>query len=194
MLLVGGAVAFLVAFAITSALVSWDLWPGSADAGLRWDLALLNGTMGLLGTAAVLAAARLAFATWPHITLRLLILPVAGIGIAIAQELVLHEWAEVHVGQYDFDNMLPTAVLSWTTILVAAGCLAVLVAPSCAALVPMLGLTAAVGYVCWIALANAPGLADGIEADSWPLAILIGLAAVYAVGCVVVGFQKLRRG
>ena len=57
-------------------------------------------------------------------------------------------------------------------IAVAAGRAAV--PPACAALL----LAAGILVVGW---SNVPGLADGIEAESWPLAIAVALAAVYAV-------------
>jgi hypothetical protein len=42
-----------------------------------------------------------------------------------------------------------------------------------------------------IGLSNVPGIADGsVRADSWPLAIVIGLSAVYAFGCLVIGIRR----
>ena len=34
--------------------------------------------------------------------------------------------------------------------------------------------------VVWIVLGNLPGLADGIEPGSWPLAICLGISGLYA--------------
>lgn len=192
-LLLGATVAFLVAFAITSAIGSRGLL-GSTDAGLRWDLAVLNGTMGLLGLAAVVGAARVAFGAWPNLMGWPLVVAAMGISVAIAQELALHQWVEAHVGQYDFDNVLPTALLSWTTLLVTAVAFAALVAPSRAVQVPFSALLVATSVACWITAMNTRGLADGIAADSWPLAVLIGVSALFAVGCLVIGAWRLRRG
>lgn len=164
------------------------------DISLRWDLAFLNGTMGTLGLVAVLAVGRLVFGSSPRVRPWHLLIPIIGFAISIAQELILHEWVEVHIGQYDFDHVAPTAVLSWTTILVAVSVFAGLVAPRGSALPPRLSLLAAASIVLLITVMNAPGLADGIEPESWTLAILIGLSAIYAIGCVGVAALQTRRG
>ena len=193
-LVIGWGLAFLAAFWIATTLMSRDLLPGSIDTNLRWDLAFLNATMGVLGLVTVVSVARVVFGYWPRVRAWHLVVPVVGFAISIAEELVLHEWAEVHIGQYEFDHVAPTAVLSWTTILVAVSVFAALVAPRARELPPMLGVWAASSVVLLITLMNAPGLGDGIELESWTLAILIGLSAVYAIGCVGVAFWHTRRG
>lgn len=193
-LLIGWILAFLAAFGIASTLVSRDLLPGSIDTNLRWDLAFLNATMGVLGLVTVLGVARVVFGCWPSAKAWHVAVAIVGFVISISEELVLHEWAEVHIGQYEFDYVAPTAVLSWTTILVAVTAFATLVAPRGAALPPTLGLWAAGAFVGVVTLMNVPGLRDGIEPESWTLAILIGLSAVYALGCISLGVRRVRRG
>lgn len=192
-LALGAILAFLLPFGITSTLL-FLVWPGSVDASLRWDLALLNGTMGVLGIAAVLVTARLAFRTWLRVMPWQVLVVVGGIAIAIAEELVLHEWAEVHIGQYAFDYVAPTAFLSWVTVLVAVSGFATLAAPRRAAVAPLLTASIAAALVWLIMLLNAPGIVDGIEPESWGLAILIGLAALYALTVVALGIRRVARG
>ena len=52
----------------------------------------------------------------------------------------------------------------------------------------------AAALVLLIVIANMPGLGDGIEPESWPLAILIDLCGLYAVGAVVIGAWSRARG
>lgn len=40
---------------------------------------------------------------------------------------------------------------------------------------------------------NAPGLGDGIEPETWTLAMLIGLSAMYAIGCGGVALWQATR-
>lgn len=192
-LAVGLVGAFLLAFWLATTSRAAGLLPGSADAELRWDLAFLNGTMGLFGLAAVLASARLAFGWWAPVRPLALAVAVTGIALAIVQELVLHEWAQVHIGQYEFDHVFPTALLSWATIGVAVTAFAAMVAPRGAVLPPSLGLWMAAGWVWLVTLSNVPGALDGIEPESWMLAIFIGLAAAFAGVCAVVCGRRLVR-
>lgn len=187
------AIAFTAAFGIASTLLSRDLLPGSSDTSLRWDLAVLNATMGLLGLVTVLGVARAVFGHWPRVKAWHVVIPIVGFVISISQELVLHEWAQVHIGQYEFDHVAPTAVLSWTTIIVAVSAFASVIAPPGASLPPIVGLWAASGGVILITLMNAPGLRDGIEPESWALAILIGASAVYAIVTIAVVARVVRR-
>lgn len=191
-LLTGLVLAFLVAFWLATTLLSAGLLPGSTDAGLRWDLAFLNATMGITGLAAVMAVARAVFGSWPRVSALALMVALVGIGLAIAQELALHEWARVHVGQYEFDHVFPTALLSWATIGVAVTAFAALVAPRAAVLPPSIGLWLAAGWVWLVTLSNVPGALDGIEPESWLLAILIGMSAVYAAACLVASARSRR--
>lgn len=189
-LLVGAVVAFLGAFGVLSALASWGLVAADADATLRWDLALLLGVMGGLGVGAVLMAGRLAFGAWPKPTFRQLLVPAVGVAVAIAVELALHAWATAHIGMYEFDHVMPTAILSFVTILVGLGAFAVLIAPPGAALIPLLGSWVAAGAIVLIAVSNVPGVTDGVEPESWPLAILIGVAMLYAIAVVVIAIRR----
>lgn len=192
-LAIGLVIAFLVSFWLATTLLSARLLPGSVDAELRWDLAFLNGTMGLFGLAAVLVAARLAFGRWTAVGSLALGVAGAGLTLSIVQELVLHEWAQVHIGQYEFDHVFPTALLSWATIGVAVSAFATLIAPRRASLAPSLGLWLAAAFIWLVTVSNIPGTLDGIEPESWALAVLIGLAAVYAAACVAVSVLRLRR-
>jgi hypothetical protein len=190
-LVIGSVSAFFGAFGLAAILRSVNAWPETLDSTVRWDLAALYGLMALLGLVAVLASVRLAFGSWPRFNGRQLVLPIVGTVIAIAQELALHEWARIRIGGYEFDVFMPTAVLAWASLAVAVGTFAAHIAPRRAVFVPLLGTSAMAGSVLIITLMNVPGLVDGIHAESWPLAILIGVSAIYAVGCVAISTRKV---
>jgi hypothetical protein len=157
---------------------------------LRLDLALVllvNGAVSLvgvwlLGRALLRRALRRPGAG--------LVVPVIGIGLAIAVELALHAWAEARFGYYDSELVWWTGGLSPTLILTALAVFGVLVAPPAAVAPPLLGLGLAAAGVLFIFVSNVPGLRDGIDPGSLPLASLVGISAVYAVAAAVIGARR----
>lgn len=193
-LIVGWVLAFLVAFGTAGTAQSRDFWPSTAEASLRLDLALLLTLMGLLGLGASSAATRVVFGRWPSVRLPQLVVPCAGIALAIGVELTLHEWARVHIGQYEFDHMGITAITSRILVGCAVAAFAVALSPPGAGFPPLLSVVGAAAIIALVLVSNAPGLRDGIEPESWPLAILIGLSAAYVVGAVVIAVRRMVAG
>lgn len=157
---------------------------------VRWDLAVLLGINGLLSMAATFVIGRRIFGSGVAARSADLVVPVIGIVLAIVVELTLHEWARVHIGHYDWDFVGWTAGLSFMVVLCSLATFGVLVAPRGAVAPPLMGVGLAATLVCLIVVSNVPGLGDGINPESWPLAVGVGLSAMYAIGCVVVGVRR----
>lgn len=187
--LVALIVSFFAAFLIGTTAVRFGS-AGPQGLEFRLDLALFLVLMGAFGMLGALVMARLVFGRWLPVTAVQLVLPVIGVGLAVAVELMLHEWAQVHIGQYDWDYVGWTGGLSFLVVLSAVATFGVLVAPRGAVLPPLLGLGLAALMVGFVFIANVPGLGDGIEPESWPLAIGIGLSAAYVIGSVAVGVHR----
>lgn len=184
--LIGLIAAFLLSFVVATlpGMVGWD-------AGVRLDLAAWLVLFGVLGMASVLAAARTAFGAWPQVRPADVALAVLGLGIAAAEEILLHEWAEATALYYDWDFIGPTAGLSFALVLVAIAVFGIRVAPQGAAGPPRLAAAfAGVGTVA-IVLSNLPDLVDGIGRGG-AVAVAIGLAGLYAAGAVLLALTSRR--
>jgi len=187
--LVGLVVAVFAAFGVAISVVSRAVFPDAVSAGLRLDLAGFVLLIGAFGMGAVLAAGRVAFGRWLEARPRHLILPAAGIALAIGIELALHEWARMSIGYYDSDFIGWSAGLSFAVVLVAVTWFGVLVAPPGASAPPRIGLGLSALLVILVVLSNVPGLGDGIGPNSLPLAILVGSSAIYAIGAVITSLR-----
>jgi hypothetical protein len=162
--------------------------------GLRTELAVLLGLYGILAASGALAAARLVFRRWPAVGARDAIVPLIGLALAMAVELGLHAWTTSRFTYYDWDMVGWTALLSFMLVALAVATLAVLVAPRGSALPPLVAQVAGAMLVGLIVLSNVGGITDGVEPESWPLAILVGLSAVYAAVVVVIGARRVSTG
>ena len=181
--LAGLVVAFLASGGIAVTLLSRGLLPNVAD-GLRLDLALFLLLFGLLGMVGVLVAARLAFGRWLEVRTGQLVFPLVGVGLAIGEELALHEWAEASIGHYDWDFIGWTAALSFGLVVLAVASLGLAIAPASARLGPATGIRLAAVLVLFAVLTNVPNLVDGIGPSSWPLVLLVGMSGLYALVAV----------
>ena len=181
--------AFFAAFGVAISVVSRAVFPDAVSSGLRLDLAGFLLLIGAFGSGAVLIAGRAAFGRSLEARPRHLILPAAGIALAIGIELALHEWATLSIGYYDSDHIGWTAGLSFAVVLIAVAWFGVLVAPPGAGAPPRIGLGLSAMLVVLIVLSNVPGLGDGIGPTSWPLAILVGSSATYAIGAVITSLR-----
>jgi len=180
--LAGLVVALLVAFGVVAALQQWDLVGGAGvQPALRFDLALLLAVFGGLGMAAVVGTARLAFGRWAEVKALDVLLPVAGIAIAIAEELALHGWAQASIGFYDTDFVGATALFSLLVVLIAMAGFGIRVAPRGMAHPAVTAGACAAVLIAAIVASNLPSLRDGIGPHSWPLVITMGLSVAYVV-------------
>lgn len=186
-------VSFFLAFAVLAGTGTIGLRVPDVG-GLRTELAVLLGLFGIFAAAGALAAARLVFGRWPSVGARDAILPLIGLVLAAAVELGLHAWAAARWGSYDWDMVGWTAPLSFMLVALAVATLAVLVAPRGGAMPPLLAQVATAMLVGLIVLSNVGGITDGVEPESWPLAILVGLSAAYGVVAVVIGVKRASAG
>jgi hypothetical protein len=187
------ASSFLVAFAIIAGAGTLGI-SGPEVGRLRLDLAALLALFGILAAGGVLAAARLAFGGWPRVHGMATVAPLMGVALAMTVELSLHEWTDARFSYYDWDMVGWTALLSVLLVTLAVATFAVLIAPRSAALLPMLGQVAAATVVGIIVLSNVAGITDGVEPESWTLAVLVGLSAAYAIAAVAVGARRISSG
>jgi hypothetical protein len=161
---------------------------------LRTDLGILLALFALLACGGVLVAARVAFGRWLPVRARDVVVPMVGIGLAIAIELSLHAWVQARYASYDWQMIGLTAGMSFTLIGVAVATLASRIAPRESALPPLLAQGVGATLLVVIVASNVGGLADGIEPASWPLAILLGLGGGYAVLGVGMGIRRVWAG
>jgi hypothetical protein len=185
--------SFFMAFAVLAGTGTIGLRVPDVG-GLRTELAVLLGLFGIFAAGGALAAARLVFGRWPVVVGRHTVVPLVGLALAMAVELGLHAWAAARWGSYDWDMVGWTALLSFMLVALAVATLAVHVAPRGGELPPLLAQVVGAVLVGLIVLSNVGGIMDGIEAESWPLAILVGLSAAYAAVAVVVGVRRVSAG
>jgi hypothetical protein len=184
--LIGLIPAFLLSFVVATlpARFGWD-------AAVRLDLALWLVLFGVLGMAAAVIAARMAFGAWPAVRSTDVGLAAGGLLIAAIEEILLHEWAEASMGYYDAEFIGPTAGLSFALVPVAIGVFGFRIAPVGLSALPRL-LTAFTGIaVLAIVLSNLPDLLDGIGRGG-AVAVAIGVAGLYAVGAVALALARSR--
>lgn len=186
-------VAFLAAFAVIAGAGTVGVRPSEVG-GLRTDLGLLLALLALLACGGALVAARVAFGRWLPVRARDAVVPLAGIGLAIAIELSLHAWVQARYASYSWQMIGLTAGMSFTLVGLAVATLASRIAPRGSTVPPLLAQVVGGTLVVVIVVSNVGGLADGIDPASWPLAILVGLGGAYAVMAVGLGLRRVWVG
>jgi hypothetical protein len=166
---------------VAAAFVSLPVATGFGDLLRVPDTFAFTVIWGCLAIVSVLGAGRIAFGEWLRVNVTALSVAAVGIGLAVGVDITLHEWALARFGYYDPDQVWWSAGLFAVLIGLATATIGVLVAPSGYAWWPAAFALAGAAGVLFVVLSNVPGLRDGIEAESWPLAIWIGLAGVYAM-------------
>jgi hypothetical protein len=170
--------------------------PLVAAVQLVWDaphlaqMAAWSPAWGILAVLGVLLAARMALGTWLRPSA--VAIGIAGVGICLSAvvNVVLQQWELLRFGITEPELVGPTAGLFAVLVGVAVAGFAAFAAPRrligwplAAVVLGFLGVVVIVG-------SNVPGLGDGIGADSWPLAIWVGLSGLYAL--VVTGLVVRR--
>jgi hypothetical protein len=118
---------------------------------------------------------------------------VLGIGAALAAmvQVALVAWSESRFALFDPDLVGLTAQLYTVVGGVGVAAFSTLSAPRDAALPPMIALLMATLLTLIIVVANVPGLADGIEPESIPLAVTLGATLLYALAVSALGGMSL---
>lgn len=157
------------------------------------DTAAFISAWGCLAIVAVLGAGRIAFGRWLPVNVAALFVAALGIGLAVGVDTMLREWATARFGYYDPDQVWWSAGLFAVLIGLATATFGVLAAPRGYARWPAAFALAGAAGVLFIVLSNVPGLRDGIEAESWPVAIWIGLGGAYALAAGALSVVRAKR-
>ena len=156
------------------------------------EMAEWSVVWGVLALVGVLVGGRLAFGRWLQVSVIALV--IAGIGIALSAivHVVLQQWAVARFGYYDAEFVWWTAGLFAVLIGLATSAFGVFVAPRGAANWPLAFVLLGGALATFIVLGNLPGLSDGIEPESWPLAIWLGISGLYAAAVTLASAMKAR--
>jgi hypothetical protein len=152
----------------------WDA-PHLAQMG-AWSV--IWGVLSLIG---LLVAARLVFGAW--LRPRPLAVAIAGVGIGLSAVLnvVLQRWETIRFGITEPELVGLTAGLFAVLIGLSVAAFGAFLVPRRLIGWPLAMVVLGFAGVAIIVLSNIPGLQDGIGADSWPLAICVGLSGAYAI-------------
>ena len=152
----------------------WDA-PHLAQMG-AWSV--IWGVLSLIG---LLVAARLVFGAW--LRPRPLAVAIAGVGIGLSAVLnvVLQRWETIRFGITEPELVGLTAGLFAVLIGLSVAAFGAFLVPRRLIGWPLAMVALGFAGVAIIVLSNIPGLQDGIGADSWPLAICVGLSGAYAI-------------
>jgi hypothetical protein len=178
---------------VAAAFVSLPVATGFAGLLRVPDTAAFTVTWACLAIVAVLVAGRIAFGQWLPVNFAALSVAVIGIGLAVGVDTMLREWATARLGYYDPDQVWWSAGLFAVLIGLATATFGVIVAPRGYGWWPAAFALPAAAGVLFIVLSNVPGLRDGIDPQSWPLAIWIGLGGVYALAAGALAVVRARR-
>jgi hypothetical protein len=109
---------------------------------------------------------------------------IAAIGIALSAivHFVLQEWQIARFGLPEPELVGWTAGLFAVLVGLSVAAFGAFIAPKQVVHWPLAAALVGAAGVGLIVLANLPGLSDGIADDSWPLAVWVGISALYALG------------
>jgi hypothetical protein len=189
------AILSLVAFggAFTGAVGVLSLAQRFVDVPHLVDLMLWCVLTGASSLVAVLVLGRLSFGHWLAVGRMAVGLAVLGIGLAVALLLSLWQWGSDRFGVVDWDYLGWTGWLHVFVLALAMAVFGVFVAPRRAVIWPLIATLGGAIVTLAIIATNVPGLRDGIDPESWPLAIWIGVSGVYAIGTALLAIRRPSR-
>lgn len=153
----------------------------------EWSIA-----WGLAAVAGVLIAARIAFGRWLAVGLTAAVTAGAGIVLSATFHVVLQQWTIARFGEMGADYVGLTAGLFAVLLGLATSAFGVLVAPRGAVGWPLACVLLASSLTVVIVAANVPGLADGIDPESWPLAVWLAISGLYAAAVTILSIRQAR--
>ena len=172
------ALALILAFGVVSWLPRL-LWPSFApDHGI--ELAAFTATWGVVGMAGAAALARVLLGG-VAILPRTALVACAGLVIAAALQVVLHDWAVGKLGYYEPDAIGPTVMLPLALTALAVALFGVAVAPRAFDLAPRVAVVGGGVIVLAIVALNVPGALDGIAARAIALAVVLASVPGYVL-------------
>jgi len=139
---------------------------------------------------ALVTLGQLALGAWLRPPAIAVAIGAAGIGLSAVVNVVLQQWEITRFAITEPELVGPTAALFAVLVGLAVAGFGALAAPRRLLGWPMAAVALGFIGVAIIVGSNVPDLDDGIAAESWPLAIWVGLSGVYAL---VVGGLVLRR-
>ena len=161
--------------------------PLLAAVKLVWDtphlaeMAIWSPIWGILSILGVLVAAQLALGAWlrpPPIAIGIAAL---GLGLSAIVNVVLQQWEMTRFGITEPELVGPTAALFAVLTGLAVAAFGAFLAPRRLIAWPLAAMVLGFLGVAFIVASNLPGLRDGIAAESWPLAIWVGVSGLYAL-------------
>ena len=161
--------------------------PLLAAVNLVWDaphlaqMAVWSPAWGVLSILGVLAAARFAFGAWLRPSPVAIGVAAVGLGLSAIVNVVLQQWEMTRFGITEPELVGPTAGLFAVLTGLAVAAFAAFLAPRRLIAWPLAAVGLGFLGVTVIVASNLPGLSDGIAAESWPLAIWVGVSGLYAV-------------
>jgi hypothetical protein len=156
-------------------------------------LAILPVAWTWLAAFGAVVAARLCFGAWPRVGFAAVAVLVIGGALAGWVDASLHAWAGQRFGYFEPDLIGPSSFFFAVVVGTAVGAFGVLIAPMRAVVPPALAVLAGVALTVMILVGNVPGLADGLDPESVPLAAAIALASLYVIAVGVLVLQVWRR-
>ena len=141
-----------------------------------------------------LATARVALGSWPGAHPMAWVVLLIGAVVSAGHIVVLGNWSIARFGFVEPDYLWPTSLLFAVVGGMAVAGFGAQVAPRWAVRAPLLAAGGGVLLCVWIVSANVPGLSDGLQPYSWPLAGWTTAAALYIGAVGVLSLVRLRRG
>ncbi|MEO6058872.1 MAG: hypothetical protein ABIQ05_02705 [Candidatus Limnocylindria bacterium] len=141
-----------------------------------------------------LATARMTLGSWPRAHPLAWVVLLTGALVSAGHIVVLGDWSIARFGFVETDYLWPTSLLFAVVGGTAAAGFGVQVAPRWAVRAPLLAAGGGLVLGACIVSSNIPGLSDGLEPYSWPLAGWTAAAALYIGAVGVLSLARLRRG
>jgi hypothetical protein len=136
---------------------------------------------GVLSALGVLVAARLSFGAWLRPRPLGIGILATGIGLSAVMNVVLQQWELSRFGITEPELVGLTAGLFAMLIGLSVAAFGAFLVPRQLIGWPLTAVVLGFAAIALIVASNIPGLSDGIAAESWPLAICIGLSGLYAL-------------
>jgi hypothetical protein len=139
-----------------------------------------------------LVAGRLVFGEWLEVRPPAWPILLCGAVVSAATVSILADWTIAKFGMNESDLVGPMSLLFGVIAGVAVAGFGVQVAPRWAVWSPLLAVAGAALVALAVVASNIPGLADGLGADSGPLAAVTLAAVVYVGAVVLVSLARVR--
>lgn len=188
-----GTITLLAASTIENlVLVPAGMEVGAGSFGHGVALAGYVASWGVSNVVGVVVAARILLPAARAPSTGTWIVTGAGLSLAAALQLALHEWSRDRFVYFDPEYVGLSAVLPAFLVAQASTLLAVSIAPRVRVGLPLFALGAASVVNLGIVATNVPGAMDGIEPGSLVLALLVATVVPYMIATALVAAAAAR--